>query len=53
MTLSMAKEANAFLAGDNRTYSNRRDREDEYGSSKRVRTRNGGSKKGPLCDGGR
>jgi len=53
MTLSMAEEANAFLAGNNRIYSDRRGREDECGSNKRVRTRNGSSKKGPLCDGDR
>ena len=53
MTLSVAEEANVFSAGNNRACSNRRDRKNKCGSSKRVRTRNGGFKKGLLCDGGR
>jgi len=53
MTFSVAEEANAFSAGNNRVCSNRRGRKDECSGSKRVRTRNKGSKKRPLCDGGR
>ena len=54
--LSMAEEANAPSAGDNRTYSDRKDRKDKHGSSKRTRGRTGcggSSKTGPLCYGGR
>ena len=50
--LSVAEEINAFLAGDNRAYSDRRSRKNECGSSERIRIRNGGSsKKGPLHNG--
>ena len=52
MTFSVVEEANAFSAGDNRAYSNGRNRENKYSSGKRIRTRNGGfSKKGPLYNG--
>ena len=37
MTLSMAEEANAFSAGDNRACSNGGSGEDEYSSSKGTR----------------
>ena len=53
MTLSMAEEANIFSAGNNRAYSDGRGRVDECSGSKRARTRNGGSKKEPLCNGDR
>jgi len=43
MTISVAKEANASPAGNNRACSNRGSRKDEYSSSERVG--NGGSKK--------
>ena len=50
--LSVAKETNAFLVGDNSAYSDRRSRDNKYGSSERIGIRNGGSpKKGPLYDG--
>ena len=52
-TLNMAEKANVFSAGDNRACSNRRGRENKCGGSKRVRTRDRGPKKGPLCNGGR
>ena len=53
MTLSVAEEANAFSTGNNRACSNGRGREDKCSGSKKVRTGNRGSKKEPLCDGGR
>ena len=56
MILSVAEKANAPSAGDNRTCSDRKNREAKHGSSKRTRgrTRCGGSSKmGPLCYGGR
>jgi len=53
MTLSVAEEIATSLAGDNRACSNERGGENKYGGSEKTRTRNGGSKKGPLCDGGR
>jgi len=42
-TLSMAKEANLSLAGDNRACSNGRSGKDKCGSSERTRTGDGGS----------
>jgi len=56
MTLSVAEEANAPSAGNNRACSDGRDREDEQSSGKRARDRIGhrsSSKTGPLCYGGR
>ena len=53
MTLSVAEEANAFSAGNNRAYSNRRGRKDKYYNDQRTGTGDGSSKKGLLCDGGR
>jgi len=56
MTLSVAEEANAFSAGDNRACSNGRDREDKCSSGKRARSRTGcrgSSEMRPLCNGGR
>jgi len=53
MTLSVVEEANVFLVGNNRACSDGRGRKDEYGGSKRIRTRNGSSKKKLLCDGDR
>jgi len=53
-TVSVAEEANAFSAGDNKACSNGRDQEDKCSSSERFRTENGGSsEKGPLCYGNR
>jgi len=43
MTLSVAEEANVFSAGDNRTCSNRRDRENECSSSERTEIEDGSS----------
>jgi len=43
MTISVAEEATTSSAGNNRAYSNRRNREDEYGSGKGSRVRCGGS----------
>jgi len=37
MTLSVAEEANAFSAGNNRAYSDRRSRKDECSGSQRCR----------------
>ena len=51
MTLSVAKKANAFSAGDNRACSNRGSRKDKYSSSMRVETRDGGFQKRPLYNG--
>jgi len=52
ITLSVAEEANAFSAGDNRACSNGRSKENKYSSGERIRTRNGGfSKKRPLYNG--
>jgi len=56
MILSVAEEANAFLAGDNGACSDRRGRKDECGSGKRTRGRIGygdSSEMGPLYYGGR
>ena len=39
MTISVAKEATASSAGDNRAFSNGRSREDECSSNKRVGSR--------------
>ena len=53
-TLSVAEEANAFSAGNNRACSERKSRENKWSSSKRIGTRDGGfSKKRPLYDGSR
>jgi len=41
MTISVAKEANAFLAGDNRACSNGRSREDKCGSGEGSKARGG------------
>ena len=38
MTLSVAEEANAFSAGNNRAYSNRRGRKDKYYNDQRTGT---------------
>ena len=53
MTLSVAEEANAFLASDNKACSDKRDKEDKCSNNQEIETRDGSSKKGPLCDGGR
>jgi len=56
MTISVAEEATTSSAGDNRAYSNGRDREDEYSSGKRARGRiecEGSAKTEPLCYGSR
>ena len=53
MTSSVAEEVNAFSTGNNRACSNGKDRKDECSGSKKVRTRNRGSKKRLSCDGGR
>ena len=47
MTISVAEEATTSSAGNNRAYSDGRDKEDEYGSNKRARGRTeyGGSSK--------
>ena len=52
MTISVAEEANSSSAGDNRAYSDRRNQKDKCSSSKGARVGDGGSKKGPLHDGG-
>jgi len=52
-TFSVEKEVNAFSAGNNRACSDGRGRKDKCSSGERTRTGDGGSKKGPLCDGGR
>jgi len=53
MTPSVAEEAAAPSAGDNRACSNGRSGEDECGSSERIGTRGqGSSKKGSFCNGG-
>ena len=52
MTISVAEEATAFSAGDNRACSDGRSGEDKY-SSKGIRARGRGSSKiGSLCYGG-
>jgi len=43
MTISVAEEATASSAGDNRACSNGRNRKDECGGSERVRARCQGS----------
>jgi len=43
MTLSVAEEANTFLAGNNRAYSDGRSGEDKCSDVERARTENGGS----------
>jgi len=53
MTLSVAEKANAFLAGDNKTCSDERGREDKCSNNQEIEIRDGDSKKGPLCNGGR
>ena len=50
--LSIAKEANAFSAGDNRACSDRRGGENKCGGSEGIGD-GGSSKKGPLYYGGR
>jgi len=52
MTFSVAEEASAFSAGNNRACSNERGRENEHSGGKGIRIEDGGfSKKGPLCYG--
>ena len=53
MTISVAEEANVFLASNNRACSNGRSREDKCSSGKIVRTGcRDSSKKRFLCDRG-
>jgi len=54
MTISVAEEATASSAGDNRACSNGGNRNDECSGSKRVGARyRGSSKKGSFCNGSR
>ena len=53
MTLSIVEEAATFSADDNRACSNGRGGENKCSGSEETRTENGGSKKRPLCNGGR
>ena len=53
MTISVAKEANVSPAGDNRAYSNGGSRKDKCSSGERARLGDRGSKKRPICNGGR
>jgi len=49
MTISVAEEANAFSAGNNRAYSNGESGEDKCGSGTEIRYRCS-TQKGLLCD---
>ena len=52
-TISVAEEANAPSAGNNRACSDGRSGENKCGSSERIGTRGqGSSKKGSFCNGG-
>ena len=53
MTISMAEEANAPSAGDNRAGSDGGSQKDKCSSSMGTRAGDGSSQKRPLCNGGR